>query len=119
MIGQLPSGTRVYLSCKPVDLRKGFDSLGAYVADTLEEDPYGGAIFVFRGKRGDYVKILCWDGSGMCLFAKRLENGDFAWPPIMRDSIPMTPAQLALLLEGIDWRRTRAPPPSVAIPIHL
>jgi transposase len=55
----------------------------------------------------------------MCLFAKRLENGDFAWPPIVRDSIQMTPAQLALLIEGIDWRRTHAPPPSVAIPIHM
>jgi transposase len=119
MIGQLPAGTRVYLSCKPIDLRKGFDGLGAYVADTLQEDPYSAAIFVFRGKRADYVKILYWDGSGMCLFAKRLENGGFAWPPIMRDSIQMTPAQLALLIEGIDWRRTHAPPPSVAIPIHM
>jgi len=119
MIGQLPAGPRVYLSCTPVDLRKGFDGLGAYVADTLQDDPYSGAIFVFRGKRADYVKILHWDGSGMCLFAKRLENGDFAWPPIVRDSFQMTPAQLALLLEGIDWRRTHAPAASVANPIHL
>jgi transposase len=119
MIGQLPSGTRVYLSCKPVDFRKGFDGLSAYVADTLQDDPYSGAIFVFRGKRADYVKILYWDGSGMCLFAKRLESGNFAWPPIVRDSVQMTQAQLALLIEGIDWRRTHAPAPSVAIPIHL
>ena len=69
MIGQLPPGTRVYLSCAPIDLRKGFDGLGAYVADMLQKDPYSGAVFVFRGKRADYVKILYWDGSGMCLFA--------------------------------------------------
>jgi transposase len=118
-MGQPPSGTRVYLSCKPVDMRKGFDGLSAYVADALGNDPYSGAVFVFRGRRADYVKILYWYGTGLCLFAKRLENGDFAWPPLVRDWVQMTPAKLALLLEGIDWRRTHKPAASVAIPIHL
>jgi len=119
MIGQIPRGTRVYLCCEPIDMRKGFNGLTAYVADKLDEDPYSGAIFIFRGKRADYVKILHWDQSGMCLFAKRLEDGDFCWPPIAQHRVTMTPAQLALLLEGIDWRRTVAPPTPVAIPIHL
>ena len=62
-----------------------------------------------RSKRGDYVKILTWDGSGLCLFAKRLEKGRFVWPPIVEGALHLTPAQLALLIEGIDWRRTVAP----------
>ena len=66
---------KVYLVCKPVDMRRGFDGLAADVAQTLRADPYSGAAFVFRSKRGDYVKILTWDGSGLCLFAKRLEKG--------------------------------------------
>jgi transposase len=66
---------------------------------------------VFRGKRGDYVKVLYWDGSGLCLCAKRLEKGRFVWPPIIDDQFHMSSAQLALLLEGMDWRRTVAPMP--------
>jgi transposase len=75
----------------------------------LEADPFSGAVFVFRGERGDYVKILTWDGSGLCLFAKRLEKGKFVWPPIVDGALQLTAAQLALLIEGIDWRRTVAP----------
>ncbi len=103
-------GVKVYLACRPVDMRRGFDGLSADVARTLASDPYSGAAFVFRGKRGDYVKILTWDGSGLCLFAKRLEKGKFVWPPIVEGALQLTAAQLALLLEGIDWRRTVAPP---------
>ena len=95
-----------------VDMRRGFDGLAADVAQTLQADPYSGAAFVFRSKRGDYVKILTWDGSGLCLFAKRLEKGRFVWPPIVEGALHLTSAQLALLIEGIDWRRTvaREPP---------
>ena len=93
----------------PVDMRRGFDGLSADVARVLDADPYSGAAFVFRGKRGDYVKILTWDGSGLCLFAKRLEKGKFVWPPIVDGALQLTAAQLALLIEGIDWRRTVAP----------
>jgi transposase len=102
-------GTRVYLACRPTDLRKGFDGLAAQVSTVLQNDPFSGHLFVFRGKRGDYLKILYWDGSGLCLFAKRLEKGRFVWPPIIDDQLKLTPAQLALLIEGIDWRRTVAP----------
>ena len=104
-------GVKVYLACQPVDIRRGFDGLSADVARVLAADPYSGAAFVFRGKRGDYVKILPWDGSGLCLFAKRLEKAKFVWPPIVEGALQLTPAQLALLLEGIDWRRTVAPQP--------
>jgi transposase len=69
-------------------------------------------LFLFRGKRGDYLKALYWDGSGLCLFAKRLEKGRFVWPPIADGAMTLTPAQLALLIEAMDWRRTVAPAPS-------
>ena len=72
----------------------------------LRQDPFSGHLFVFRGKRGDYFKAIYWDGSGMCLFAKRLEKGKFVWPPLVDGGLMLTPAQLALLIEGIDWRRT-------------
>ena len=107
---QIAPGARVYLACRPTDMRRGFDGLAADVAKVLQADPYSGSVFVFRGKRGDYLKILTWDGSGLCLFAKRLEKGKFVWPPIVDGALHLTPAQLALLVEGIDWRRTVAPP---------
>lgn len=104
----LPPGTKVHLCCRPTDMRKGFDGLAAQVSNILHADPYCGHLFVFRGKRGDYVKILHWDGSGLCLFAKRLEKSRFVWPPIVDGSYQMSVAQLALLIEGMDWRRTVA-----------
>lgn len=104
----LASGTKVYLACQPVDMRKGFDGLTAQVASVIQMDPYAGHVFVFRGKRGDYVKVLHWDGSGLCLYAKRLETGRFMWPPMVEDQLHLSAAQLALLLEGMDWRRTIA-----------
>ena len=108
MIQGFAPGTRVYLSCQPVNMLKGFDGLSAEVANVIRMDPYCGHLFVFRGKRGDYVKVLYWDGSGLCLYAKRLEKGRFVWPPIVNERLHLTPAQLALLIEGIDWRRTVA-----------
>jgi transposase len=87
---QIAPGVRVYLACRPVDMRRGFDGLSADVAQVLKADPFSGAVFVFRGKRGDYLKILTWDGSGLCLFAKRLENGKFVWPPIVDGSLKLT-----------------------------
>lgn len=108
MIGGIASGTKVYLSCSPIDMRKGVNGLAAQVAQVVGHDPYSGHLFVFRGKRGDSVKILHWDGSGLCLYIKRLEMGRFVWPPIVDGRLRLTQAQLALLLEGIDWRRTIA-----------
>jgi len=107
-----PAGARVYLAMTPCDMRKGLDGLAAQVQGVLSADPFSGALFVFRGKRGDYLKILAWDGSGLCLFAKRLEKGRFVWPPIVEGRLRLSPAQMALLVEGIDWRRTVAPEPA-------
>ena len=109
MMLHIAPGVKVYLALKPIDMRRGFDGLAAEVAQALHADPYSGAAFVFRSKRGGYVKILTWDGSGLCLFAKRLEKGRFVWPPIVDGALHLTAAQLALLIEGIDWRRTAAP----------
>jgi transposase len=80
---QIAPGTKVYLACRPVSMRYGFDGLAAQVKQVLDADPFSGHIFVFRSKRTDYLKTLYWDGSGLCLFAKRLESGRFAWPPIV------------------------------------
>ena len=70
----------------------------------LDKDPFSGQLFVFRGRRGDLIKVLCWDGQGLCLFAKRLEKGRFVWPQANDGAVCLTPAQLSMLLEGIDWR---------------
>ncbi|ASG24026.1 transposase [Nitrospirillum viridazoti] len=113
MISVAP-GTKVHLACRPVDLRNGFDGLAAKVQQVLRADPFSGHLFLFRGKRGDYLKALYWDGSGLCLFAKRLEKGRFVWPPIVDGGLVLSPAQLALLIEGIDWRRTVVPEATVA-----
>ena len=106
----LAPGTKVFLACCPVDLRNGFDGLAAKAQQVIGAYPFSGQLFLFRGKRGDYLKALYWDGSGLCLFAKRLEKGRFAWPPIVDGAMTLTPAQLALLIEAMDWRRTIAPP---------
>jgi transposase len=108
---QLVPGTKVYLACRPVSMRYGFDGLAAQVSQVLGADPFSGHLFLFRSKRADYLKCLYWDGSGLCLFAKRLEQGKFLWPPIVDGAMVLTPAQLALLFEAIDWRRTVAPEP--------
>ena len=99
-----PSGTRVWLAAGVTDLRKGFDGLAMLVQEKLRRNPFGGQIFVFRGRCGYLLKVLWWDGQGLCLFAKRLEKGRFVWPSAADGSIALTPAQFAMLLEGIDWR---------------
>jgi transposase len=100
----VPIGVRVWLASGHTDMRKGFDGLALRVQEVLKHDPHGGHLFVFRGKRGDLVKILWHDGQGMCLFAKRLERGRFLWPATAGGAVTITPAQLGYLLEGIDWR---------------
>ena len=84
---------------------RGFDGLAAIVQEKLAADPFSGHVFIFRGRRGDLVKLLWWDGDGCCLFAKRLERGRFIWPQATEGSVHLTAAQLSMLLEGIDWRR--------------
>ncbi len=113
MIG-LPADTRVWLAAGVTDMRKGFDGLAALTREMFDADPFSGHLFLFRSKRADYFKAIHWDGSGMCLFAKRLETGKFVWPPLVDGGVVLSPAQLALLVEGIDWRRTVAPPRTAA-----
>ena len=101
----VPSSTRVWLASGVTDMRKGFPGLAAQAERVLKADPYCGHLFVFRGRRGDLIKMIWWDGQGACLFSKRLERGRFVWPSASeRQDCVMTPAQLSMLLEGIDWR---------------
>ncbi len=100
-----PSGTRIWLAAGVTDMRRGFDGLAAIVQEKLAANPFAGHVFVFRGRRGDLVKLLWWDGDGLCLFAKRLERGRFIWPQASEGSVHLSGAQLSMLLEGIDWRR--------------
>ncbi|SAK99606.1 IS66 family insertion sequence element accessory protein TnpB [Caballeronia ptereochthonis] len=104
MIG-LPAGTRVWLAAGVTDMRAGFNSLADKVQTVLERDPFCGHVFVFRGKRGDLLKVLCWSGDGMCLPMKRLEKGRFVWPQADGAVICLSLAQLSTLLEGIDSRQ--------------
>lgn len=114
MIG-VPAGTRVWLAVGVTDMRKGMDGLAALVQTALSENPFSGHVFVFRGRRGDLVKLLWFDGDGVCLFAKRLERGRFVWPQAASGSVALSAAQLSMLLEGIDWRRpTRTWTPELA-----
>jgi transposase len=104
----IPQGVRVWLAAGHTDMRKGFDGLALAVQERLKMDPHAGQLFVFRGRRGDLIKVLWHDGQGLCLFSKRLERGRFVWPQInvsgAQASVHLTPAQLGYLLEGIDWR---------------
>jgi transposase len=111
MIG-LPSNTRVWIVAGHTDMRKGFDGLAAVVQTALVANPFCGHVFVFRGRRGDILKVLWFDGQGLMLLAKRLERGRFIWPQATSGSVSLTSAQLSMLLEGIDWRmpvRTHQP----------
>ncbi len=102
---ELRAGTRIWIAAGVTDLRRGFTGLSAQVQTALEEDPFSGHVFVFRGRRGDLIKVLWFDGDGLCLFAKRLERGRFIWPQAESGTVALTRAQLSMLLEGIDWRR--------------
>jgi transposase len=104
------AGVRIMVASRPVDFRNGMDGLAVMVQQALCEKPFGGDIFVFRAKRADRVKILYWDGTGLCLFHKRLEKGRFAWPPVGDGAIRLSAGQLGLLLEGLEWSRVRPKP---------
>lgn len=115
MIG-LPAGTRVWLAAGVTDMRRGMYGLAALVETVLMERAYGGDVFVFRGRRGDLIKVLWADRDGLCLLAKRLERGRFVWPQAISGSVHLSPAQLSMLLEGIDWRRPARTSPQ---PLHV
>ena len=101
-----PNQTKVYLAVAAVDMRKSFNGLWAEASEQLKEDPFSGALFVFANKRRDRIKILYWDGSGVWVFAKRLEKGCFTWPTGSdARKLSLTPQSLGMLLEGIDLKR--------------
>jgi transposase len=100
----VPTSTKVWLAAGVTDMRKGFNGLSALAEKVLEQDPFSGHLFVYRGRRGDLLKVIWFDGQGACLFSKRLEKGRFVWPSAASGKVSLSPAQLAMLLEGIDWR---------------
>ena len=108
MIG--PGGAiRVMVATRPVDFRKGAEGLAALVRDAMRADPFSGTIYVFRAKRADRVKLIFWDGTGMVLVAKRLEDGPFRWPKVHDGVMRLSSAQFQALFEGLDWRRVHEP----------
>jgi transposase len=99
---------RILVATQPVDFRKGHDGLAALVQSALKEDPFTGTVFVFRAKRRDRLKILFWDGTGLVMAYKRLEETTFAWPAIQNGVLTLNRAQFEALFDGLDWRKVRA-----------
>ena len=100
-----PAGVRVWLACGVTDMRKGMTGLAMLVQQGLVEDPFGDAVYAFRGRRAGLIKLHWHDGVGLCLLTKRLEHGQFAWPTTTRTGrIGLSTPQLAALLDGCEWR---------------
>ena len=106
MLG-LPAGIRIWLVVGITDMRSGFNGLAAKVETALEDDPFSGHVFLFRGRRGNVMKVLWSTGDGLCLLSKRLERGRFIWPQADSGKVHLTQAQLSMLLEGIDWKQPK------------
>lgn len=104
-----PASLMIYVATQPVDFRKGAEGLALLAKETLGHDPMKGVAVVFRAKRGDRVKIVVWDGSGLVLYWKRLDGSGFKWPPIVAGVMRMNAAQLLALLAGMDWTRASDP----------
>jgi len=105
----LASGLRVHLACGVTDMRKGMAGLAMLVQQTLAEGPFGGAVFAFRGRRAGLIKLIWHDGVGLCMLTKRLERGQFTWPSASTTGrVMLSPAQLAALLDGCEWRAPTA-----------
>ena len=104
-----PGPLKVLVAVRPVDFRKGMVSLAALVEQELRRDPFSGILFVFRSKRADRIKLLVWDGTGLVLVIKRLQEGRFRWPRLGDGVMTLTAAQAAALIEGLDWSRVHAP----------
>jgi transposase len=103
----VPAGARVLLATRPIDFRKGAHSLTVLAQEALAEDPFSGAVIVYRAKRGDRLKILVWDSSGLVLVWKQLQQGSFRWPPIMDGVMKLSPVEFAALFDGLDWTRVQ------------
>lgn len=114
----IPAGTRVLVATRPIDFRKGAHSLAALAAEVLQEDPFSGVVIVFRAKRGDRLKILVWDTSGLVLIWKQLQQSAFRWPPVMDGTMKLSAVEFAALFDGLDWTRVQTtktiPKPTVA-----
>lgn len=103
-----PAGNfRIYVATEPVDFRKGMDGLAAIVQSEFDLDPFSGAIFIFRAKRTDRLKIVVWDGTGLVLVYKRIEGAGFIWPKISNGTVSITRSQFEALFEGLDWTKVR------------
>ena len=102
----LPSRVNIHIALGVTDMRKELDGLAMLVQGVLRQDPFSGHPFAFRGRKANLIKIVFWDGTGLCLFTKRLETGRFPWPGAdeMGDTVALTAEQLSMLIEGIDWR---------------
>ena len=105
----LGPAVRVLVATKPVDFRKGADGLAAVAKEALGQDPFAGTVIVFRARRADRIKIIVWDGSGLVMLWKALDEGAFRWPPISEGVMKLSAAQLAALLDGLDWTRVHPP----------
>jgi len=103
----IPSGARILLAIRPVDFRKGAHTLAALAQEVLAEDPFSGAVIVYRAKRSDRIKILVWDTSGLVLIWKQLQQGSFRWPPIVDGVMKLSPVEFAALFDGLDWTRVQ------------
>ena len=105
----LPTGTRIWIIAGITDMRCGFNGLASKVQNTLKDDPFSGHLFIFRGRRGDQIKVLWADSDGLCLFTKRLEEGQFIWPAVRDGKVAISRSQLAMLLDKLDWRQPKTP----------
>lgn len=104
---RLPGSVRVFLCLLPVDMRRSFDGLAGLAEQVVREDPLSGHLFVFRGRRGDRVKILWWDRDGYALWYKRLEKGMFRFPADASQAKEITSTELGLILDGVDLRSVK------------
>ena len=103
-MSMLPAGTRIWIVAGVTDMRNGFNGLASKVQNTLKDNPFSGQVFIFRGRRGDMIKVLWADADGLCLFIKRLERGRFVWPVTRDGKVHLTHVQLSMLLEGKNWK---------------
>ncbi len=103
----VPAGARILLATRPVDFRKGAHGLAALAQEVLAENPFSGAVIVYRSKRGDRIKILLWDHSGLVLVWKQLQQQSFRWPPIKDGVLTLSPVAFAALFDGLDWTRVQ------------
>src|SRR3954468_6060236 len=101
---RIENASRVWIATGHTDMRRGMQGLALQVQESLKRDPHAGDLYIFRGRRGDLAKILWHDGIGLSLYAKRLDRGKFIWPSASGDAVSISAAQMAYMLEGIDWR---------------